>query len=248
MLLRIGVLVACVALTGCATRSERRLHTFLQSVCWPEDGESAAFSTFERSGEAGRRVLLRMAQSRAYSTAECGIGALSLIGDTRVVPSWILAMRRWHDDPITAKRLYRWASVLAGFPQPQPGSALWPLLDVVEADLSGALAVDALSVLGDIGHPRARALLRAGALKPAAADGTVAVAVRGLARQGDGSALTDITALAQRAPRPSPLVLESVAFYFMALGPSTASSGLDVLQQLDVRTQVDLARLTVRTL
>jgi hypothetical protein len=209
----------------------------------------------EPLGERGRTALLTLAESSISNETLCGIAGLSAVGDRRVIPHIAAALRNvsLRDE---AYRIARWASYLAGGPDPDLGAAF---TDVVGAfddrAVWTAAGIDGLYLLGEIDHSDARSRLVAELERPQA-DPALDALVHALARQGEPRVRARIDtlgveALRARSGNATPEQasrLGEVAFYQLALGSETLADGLSMLGTIAARDQQATAAWAVHTL
>jgi hypothetical protein len=206
-------------------------------------------------GEPGRTALLTLAQSPVPGEVLCGVAGLSALGDRRVIPSLVSALRQpaLRED---AYRLARWAAHLAGGAEPGLGAAMRPVVEALaDHAIRTAAGDDAIWLLGEVDDHSARDRLLAELSVPRG-DASLDAVVHALARQGDARARAPITALGVEAARAKSgnatpeqaRRLAAVAFYQLALGPETIGEGLTTLDTVPRRDQEDTAAWAVQTL
>lgn len=209
----------------------------------------------EPLGEPARTALVGLAGSPVKGEALCGIAGLSALGDRRVIPLLVGALRNpaFREE---AYRLARWAAFLAGGPDADLGAAMLPIVDAFnDPAIRDAAGDDAIGLLGEVDHPAARDRLLV-EFTQAPSDATLDAVVHALARQGDPRARAPIAALGVEAERAKSgnatpeqaRRLGEVAFYQLALGPETLGDGLATLGTIAARDQEWTAAWAVHTL
>ena len=208
-----------------------------------------------RLAEPERDALVSVAQSRDSGEVLCGVAGLAALGDRRVIPPLVAALR----NPALradAYQLARWATFLAGGPESDLGAAMRAVVEVFDDPaLRDAAGNDAFWFFGDVDHDTARERLLAAvdqSLSDAALDGVI----HGLARQGEPRARATIAALgldavrakSGNATREQADRLGEVAFYQLALGPDSLADGITTLRAIAPRDQEAAAAWAVHTL
>jgi len=227
-----------------------------QGLCGAEDRAPADMAReLEPLGEPGRVALMALAESPSATEALCGVAGLAALRDRRVIPHLESAFR----NPAMREKthlLARWSAFLAGGPDPDLGTPMLRIVEVIaEPSVWNAAGHDALWFLGDVDHAVARDRLLAELDQPLD-DGRLDAVVHALARQGDPRARERIAAIGARAAREKSgnatpeqaRRLGAVAFYQLALGPETLADGLETLGTIAPRDQADAAAWAVNTL
>jgi hypothetical protein len=206
-------------------------------------------------GEPAAVALAALAAAPDWPEAACGIAGLAALGDSRGVAPIVAALKNpaWRDN---AYQVARWAATLAAAPDPALGAAMLPVLDALDdRAVWNAAGHDAIWLLGEIDHPRARDRLLA-ALDQTGDPAALDAVVHALGRQGDARARERIARLGDEAARAKSgnatpeqaRRLGEVAFFQLALGPDALDEGLATLGTIALRDQQDAASWAVQTL
>ena len=145
-------------------------------------------------------ALLALADSKDWGEAGCGLAGLTALGDQRAVAPIVAALRNpaWREH---AYQVARWAATLAGGPDPALGAAMLPVVEALQdRAVWDAAGNDAIWMLGEVDHPRARDRLLA-AFDEVRDDVAIDAVVHALARQGEPRARERIGKLGDDALR-----------------------------------------------
>jgi len=245
MLHRIAFLLTMVVpISACALQSHAQLRNDLRRVCWPEDGETFALGTFVASGEEGRRALLQLAHARNWQDAECGIGALSMLGDDRVIPAFVSKLNRPNSGQNPIQLVLSRALQL---------SVTAPLTDGVssfvaalEKHLGGPYGFHAFATIGHIDHPDARAVVTQ-ELRTAS-DERLAHAILAAGIRGQPDAQEYVRQAIGRVDLQIPDRRRWIAFYFLTLDSKTIPNALAMLDGVSDELANVTAAWAVQTL
>jgi hypothetical protein len=227
-------------------------------AAWCGSGEQAPDilrRQLEPVRETATLALVALAGSKEWGEAACGLAGLAALREPRAVPYLSAALRNpaWRDN---AYQVARWAATLAGAPDSDLGAAMLPVVEALEdRAVWDAAGNDAIWLLGEIDHPRARDRLLV-ALDEARDDVAIDAVVHALARQGEARGRSRIARLGDAAARAKSgnatpeqaRRLGEVAFFQLALGPDSVDEGLDTLGTIALRDQQDAAAWAVQTL
>jgi len=241
----VWLLLAHAWCIGCAIRADPVLKKDFRNLCWPSDGEVFALPRFQESGEPGRRALLSLAESSNSKDADCGIGGLAMLVDTRVVPEIADRLRRSKSAPTEARPVLDRTLQLTSRVPASLAVELLPLIDALDPYLEHE-PLRAFAIIGHIEHPAARAVLRR-ELTTSAGD-RLQSAIFGEAEQGGLGAIDEI---GKRIDHPDLSTLagqQRLTFYFLAADASTVPEGLRRLDQLPADDRILPAGWAVQTL
>jgi hypothetical protein len=244
----LAIFLACTAVA--ATAQDRA------ALCGTgEQSPTVLRRQLEPIRETATVALLALAESKEWGEAGCGFAGLAALGEPRAIAPIVAALQNaaWRDH---AYQVARWATTLAGGPDPSLGPAMLPVVDALQdRAVWDAAGNDAIWLLGEIDHPQARDRLLT-ALDEARDDVAIDAVVHSLARQGEPRARERIGKLGDAALRAKSgnatpeqaRRLGEVAFFQLALGPDSLEEGLATLGTIALRDQQDAAAWAVQTL
>lgn len=216
----------------------------LRGYCWPNAGKIHAVPAFAKAGEEGRKALLELAGATGWPDAECGIGALSMLGDERVVPAMVSRLQRADSPRNPHAELLSWAQQLTALSDVPAHRA--QLVQAVARHLSGPNGANATAVLGLIDDAGARALIERELGSPL--PDRRAHAIFAAALQRDASAMDVVRQAALNQNFQGPSRRQYLALYFLTVDRKTMLDGLAILDELPVFTRSAIARWATQTL
>jgi hypothetical protein len=243
--LLLGLLVGLlISLGSCALNPHAELQRELRGVCWPEDGETWALSSFVRSGEAGRLALVELAGSRNWLDADCGLGGLSMLADQRAIPAIVRRLEQDESDQNPREAVLSRALHLA-------------VMSHITEDPYGLVAALAMHVgtpagfyaVGTLGHIDRADAARVVAHALATAEGArLADAIFAAGVRGDAATLPIVREKMTREDIQEPARRRWVAFYLLAHDTQTAVHGFELIEGLPPDLKQHTAGWVIQTL